>query len=220
MKHWLVSLVVSGLLVAPAIVRGDAGVGAGIGALGGAMVGSHAGPGKNRMENTLIGGVVGGLLGYALGNEAEKQGRVMVNQTLETVPSYTTTTWTHPETHVTYQVTPQPAIQYQGQICREVNIQGTIDGKQETLSGLSCRDDSGQWRLTDRHSVTTAPTSTLVVSRPVTQYVVVEPYRRPYYYYPSYLAPAYLAASLHLHGGHDHRHGYRGGHRYGWRHRH
>ncbi|MEO5354958.1 MAG: hypothetical protein H7835_17330 [Magnetococcus sp. XQGC-1] len=173
-------------------------------------MGSLAGPGKNRLENSLIGGVAGGLLGYAMGNEAEKQGRVVINQTLETAPSRTTTTWVNPETNITYLVTPQPAVQTQGRICREVNIQASIDGKQETLSGLSCRDEYGQWRLTDRNTVA-ATEPTIVVTRPVTQYVVTEP--APYYYpypYPAYAYPGYRPY-----------YGYRGRHHHhGWRHRH
>ena len=192
MKRWLVPLTVTGLLVVPMVVHADAGAGAGVGALEGALVGSLIGPAKSRAGNSLIGAVTGGLLGYAVGNEAEKQGSVMVNQTLERAPSYATTTWVNPETNVTYLVTPQPPQDVQGRICREVTIQASIEGKQENLAGLSCRDANGQWQLTDRTtaSPTVAPAQTVVVSPPPPQqYVVMNP-GPGYYPYPVYPYPA------------------------------
>lgn len=196
MQQGLVCLAAIGFLLTPTLVQADAGAGAGAGALGGALVGSLAGPAKNRVENSLIGAVTGGLLGYALGTEAENEGSYRVNQVLEVAPSYTTTTWVSPATSASYVVTPQPAQMVQGRICREVNIQASIDAKKENLVGLTCRDENGQWRLVDRNSqsvapamsmvpmatqtVTMIPAQTVVVNRPVTRYVVTEPY-----YYPS-----------------------------------
>ncbi|MBF0463243.1 MAG: hypothetical protein HQL87_17905 [Magnetococcales bacterium] len=216
MKNWLVPLVVTSFLAAPTVVHADAGTGAGVGALGGALVGSLAGPAKNRLGNSLIGAVAGGLLGYAMGNETEKQGAVVINQTLETAPSQTTTTWVNPQTNVTYLVTPQAPHDVQGRVCRDVSIQASIDGKQETLAGLSCRDENGQWQLTDRITTgvpaagppmvaTTAP-QTVVVSPPPA-YVVADPY--PYYYPP--------ASGVYIYNGFGpYRHYYDGYGRRGW----
>ncbi|GAB0058260.1 hypothetical protein SIID45300_02606 [Candidatus Magnetaquicoccaceae bacterium FCR-1] len=203
MKRWLiVPLTVTGLLVAPAQARSDAGSGAAVGALTGAMVGSLAGPMKNRVENSLIGAVAGGLLGYAAGNERERQGRTVVYRSLEYAPSYQTTTWVNPESRVSYIVTPRPAANMGGQVCREVEIQATIDARRESLTGLSCRDGAGQWRLMDRVTLD-APTvvTRTVVASPPPSYVVVEPapmvvvprrvYYPDYYHAPYYVRPHY-----------------------------
>ncbi len=212
MKHMLVLWVVTGLLGSASLAHADAGMGAGAGMLGGALVGSLSGPSKSRPGNTLIGAVVGGLMGYAIGNEAEKQGRVVVNQALEVGPSYTTSSWVNPETDVAYVVTPQPARVVEGRVCREVDIKASIDAKRETLSGLTCRDEYGQWRLVDRtaHSVApvrVVPTQTVVVQRPVVRYVVAEP---EVTYYPS------SASSVYIYNGWSRRH-HRHGHRdYDW----
>ncbi|MBF0262666.1 MAG: glycine zipper 2TM domain-containing protein [Magnetococcales bacterium] len=198
MKRWLVvPLTVMGFLVAPEQPRADAGSGAAVGAVTGAMVGSLAGPMKNRVENSLIGAVAGGLLGYAAGNEHERQGRTVVYRSLEYAPSYQTTTWVNPENRVSYIVTPRPVRYRAGQACREVEIQATIDARRETLSGLSCRDGAGQWRLMDRVNLD-APTvvSRTVVASPPPSYVVVEPaptvvVQRRVYYPDYYYAPYY-----------------------------
>ncbi|MEO5339277.1 MAG: hypothetical protein H7837_01990 [Magnetococcus sp. MYC-9] len=98
-----------------------------------------------------------------------------------------------------------------GRICRDVTIQASIDGKREALSGLSCRDENGQWHLTERFStvgrpvVVAPPVQTVVVSSP---HVVMTPYPYPYVSYP--------VASFYVYG----RHGHHGGHHGGWRHRH
>ncbi|MEO5346279.1 MAG: glycine zipper domain-containing protein [Magnetococcus sp. YQC-9] len=203
MKQWLVvPLTVTGLMVAPMTLHADAGSGAAVGALTGAMVGSLSGPMKNRVENSLIGAVAGGLLGYAVGNERERQGSTVVYRSLEYAPSYQTTTWVHPQTHVSYVVTPRPVSYVSGQVCREVEIQASIDARRETLSGMSCRDGAGQWRLMDRVSLQATPvverTTVVVPSPPPPSYVVVEPaptvvVRRNHHYpgYPYYARPYY-----------------------------
>ncbi|MBF0293740.1 MAG: hypothetical protein HQL96_01010 [Magnetococcales bacterium] len=186
MKRWMTMLAAVSLLFSPTLAVADAVGGAGVGAMTGALVGSLSGPAKNRGGNTLIGALAGGLLGYAIGNEEEKQGQVMVNDALEFGTSYNTVTWVNPDSNVSYGITPQPARTVDGRICRELELQARIDGKRETVNGLTCRDDYGQWRLVDRFPppaqvVTSAPPpQTVIVTRPVTRYVVREPV-----YYPS-----------------------------------
>ncbi|MBF0212736.1 MAG: glycine zipper 2TM domain-containing protein [Magnetococcales bacterium] len=181
---FVIPLTLSGFLLLPVPLRADAGQGATVGALSGALVGSLSGPVKNRVENSLIGAVAGGLLGAAIGGERERQGQVVVHRSLEYAPSYQTSTWIHPDTRVSYVVTPRPVSSVRGRVCREVEIRAMIDDRGETLSGLACRDGYGQWRLVDRVSVDPLPSRTVVVSRPVTRHVVVEA-PPPVYYYPA-----------------------------------
>ncbi|MBF0273421.1 MAG: glycine zipper 2TM domain-containing protein [Magnetococcales bacterium] len=212
MKRGLVlPLALAGLLAAPTGAMADGGQGAAVGALGGALVGSLSGPSKNRVENSLIGAFAGGLLGAAIANDRDRQGHVVVHQALEYAPSYQTTTWVHPETHVSYVVVPRPARTIHGRVCREVEIQATIDAKRETLSGLSCRDRSGQWRLVDRVEASPVPAPSVVVAQPASSYVVVE--SPPPVYYPAPLV-IYRGSS------HPYRYGYPRYYDRDWRDRH
>ncbi|MBF0192210.1 MAG: glycine zipper 2TM domain-containing protein [Magnetococcales bacterium] len=202
MKSGLVlPLVLAGMLATPTGAMADGGQGATVGALGGALVGSLSGPSKNRVENSLIGAVAGGLLGAAIANDRERQGHVVVHQALEYAPSYQTSTWIHPDTRVSYAVVPQPVRTIQGRVCREVEIQARIDARRETLTGLSCRDRSGQWRLVDQVEMASShPAPAMVVARPAPGYVVVEP-PRPIYY-PAPVVIYRGSAYPHRHPGH------------------
>ncbi|NGZ06384.1 MAG: glycine zipper 2TM domain-containing protein [Magnetococcales bacterium] len=189
-RYGVVVLVVTGWVAVPMPLGADSG--AAVGALSGALIGSLSGPVKNRVENSLIGAVAGGLLGSAIGSGRAYHGPVVVQQSLEYAPSYQTATWVHPESRVAYVVTPRPASTLDGRVCREVEIQGVIDARRDTLTGLACRDGAGHWRLVDRVSVVTAPAplSPVVVSRPVTRYTVVEP--APVYSVPTVVYPVPL----------------------------
>ncbi len=176
MKYWLVPLTVIGLSSAPVGAWADAVEGAGVGALGGALAGSLAGPAKNRVDNSLIGAVAGGLLGYAVGNEAEKQGHAMVNQTLEAAPPHTTTTWVNPSNGVTYLVTPEPIYHDRGRICRRVHIHTIVNGHKEIMAGLTCRERHGPWRFVEPVATVVEPMpQTIIVQQPPRPVVVMPP---------------------------------------------
>ena len=121
--------------------------GAGIGAASGAIIGQAIG---RNTEATLIGAAVGGLLGYIVGNEMDKYDRQRLNQTYESAPSGTPTTWNNPDSGNRYQVTPEPAYYPPSQPqapCRKAEILATIDGKTEKTYTTACRNSEGQWEL-------------------------------------------------------------------------
>jgi len=121
--------------------------GAGVGAAGGAIIGQAIG---RNTEATLIGAAVGGLLGYIVGNEMDKYDRQRLNQTYESAPSGTPTTWHNPDNGNSYQVTPEPAYYPPSQPqapCRKAEILATIDGKTEKTYTTACRNSEGQWEL-------------------------------------------------------------------------
>lgn len=122
------------------------------GAAGGAAAGAIAGQaiGKNTGA-TLIGAAVGGMLGYAVGNEMDKYDQQQLSQAYETAPSGQTMSWSNPDNHNQYQVTPQPA--YTGpdnRVCRTAEIEAVIDGRSERTRSTACRDSSGNWELQGR----------------------------------------------------------------------
>ena len=118
------------------------------GAAGGALLGQAIG---RTTEATLIGLAVGTMLGYIVGNEMDKHDRQQLNNAYETGPSGQPVTWVNPDTGNNYQVTPQPAYQSPStsQMCREAEIEATIDGQPQKTVSTACRNAQGQWVLTN-----------------------------------------------------------------------
>jgi surface antigen len=119
--------------------------GAVIGAAAGALTGQAIG---HNTGGTLIGMAVGGMLGYIVGNEMDKYDQAQLNRIYETSPSNHRTTWVNPDTKRSYAVTPQPAYtKPSGQVCRNAEIQATVDGRPEKVMSTACRDGNGRWVL-------------------------------------------------------------------------
>lgn len=120
-------------------------IGSGTGAAGGALLGQAIG--KNT-ESALIGAAVGGLLGYVVGNEMDKFDQQQMNSALEHGRSNVPVEWTNPDSNAAYTVTPEPAYQTQsGQMCRNATIAAVIDGQQQTVESVACREGRGVWKL-------------------------------------------------------------------------
>jgi len=121
--------------------------GAGIGALGGAAIGGQVGRSKHRARNAMIGAVAGALLGYAIGNEWDKYDQRRLEQVYENSRSYKTTSWVNPDTNRSYSVTPRPARNINGHVCRKAYIEAVIDGRVEKVETLACRQPDGTWKI-------------------------------------------------------------------------
>ncbi len=118
------------------------------GAAGGALLGQAIG---RTTEATLIGLAVGTMLGYIVGNEMDKFDRQQLNHAYEKGRSGQPVTWVNPDTGNNYQVTPQPvfANTSTNQMCREAEIEATIDGKPQKTVSTACRNAEGQWVLSN-----------------------------------------------------------------------
>ena len=118
------------------------------GAAGGALIGQAIG---RTTEATLIGVAVGTMLGYIVGNEMDKHDRQQLNNTFEQGKSGQPVTWVNPDTGNNYQVTPKPAYNNAStqQVCREAEIEATIDGQPQKTVSTACRNAQGQWVLTN-----------------------------------------------------------------------
>jgi surface antigen len=144
-------LAMAGLLSAALALSGcanNAQSGAGIGALGGGLAGSLIGNSKNKEQNALIGAAVGGVLGYAIGNEMDKADQARLMSIYETSPSNQAHSWVNPDSNNEYVVTPRPARQVSGRVCREAEIESVIDGRRETVMKQACRRSDGRWEMT------------------------------------------------------------------------
>lgn len=126
---------------------GKAQTGAAIGALGGAAVGGQLGPKEDRRKSALIGAGIGAVLGYMIGNEWEKYDQERLNHTLETSQSGRSTAWVNPDTGHRYTATPAPAYHRDGRVYRDVEIDGYVDGRRETVHAKAYRNPDGSWQL-------------------------------------------------------------------------
>lgn len=114
------------------------------GALGGVM-GSHIGGGTGRTAAIIAGTLAGAMIGGAIGRTMDVTDQRYVSNTLETVPDNRSVAWRNPNTGNTFETTPTRTFQSSGRDCREYRIQGEIDGRLETITGLACRDAQGRW---------------------------------------------------------------------------
>jgi surface antigen len=152
------------VLWCPWLLWADGGLG--IGVLGGALVGSLVGHPKNRVQNALIGAVAGGALTEMSRSAAQESGPGVVYRSA-------------PANVVYESVTPDE--------CRQMQTQGYIDGRQETLTGMACRaPGSSTWQYQEaprvvQRSMIYQPQRVVVEQVPQTmtvypsQTVVIEP---------------------------------------------
>ena len=127
-----------------------------VGALGGAVLGgflgSKIGKGSGKLAATGAGVFLGGLLGNELGRNLSCKDQEMASttaqQTLETQPTGTTTSWVNPDSGHSGSYTPTRTYQTaQGKPCREYTTTVVVEGRTETAHGTACREPDGTWKL-------------------------------------------------------------------------
>ncbi|MBF0583422.1 MAG: hypothetical protein HQL80_04210 [Magnetococcales bacterium] len=131
----------------PAPLLADAALAVGL--LGGALVGSLVGPAKNRGQNALIGAVAGGALTHLSTAPVDEQ------------PS--------PSPHP-YPKQPMPRYTMPDLECRQMETQGFVNGRQETLVGTACRTEGGSWQYQEMPRIVSR---TVIYQQPQT--IIVEP---------------------------------------------
>lgn len=123
-------------------------VSTGVGAVVGGVVGNQFGQGSGRTAATILGATVGAFVGSRIGTSMDARDRGQLGYSLEHSPSGSSKSWVNPDTGNRYTVTPDPAYHdASGKVCREFSQTGSIDGHQERLRGLACRDGNGTWRI-------------------------------------------------------------------------
>jgi len=121
--------------------------GAVIGGLGGAAIGGQLGPDDDRGKNALIGAGIGIVLGYLIGNEWDKSDQRKLDDTLEYNRTGRSSDWVNPDTGSSYTATPTRTYRRNGRDYRDVEIDGYVDGKRETVHATAYRRPDGTWQL-------------------------------------------------------------------------
>ncbi len=127
-------------------------VGTLIGAGLGGLAGSQIGKGKGQLAAVGAGVLLGGLLGSEVGKTLDRADQVYAErnaqQTLESAPSGSSSSWDNPDSGNSGTFTPVRTYQSaQGQACREYQTTVTIGGRTETAYGTACRESDGSWKL-------------------------------------------------------------------------
>ena len=128
------------------------GLGTLLGAVAGGVVGSQVGDGRGQLiatgVGTLIGAAIGGGIGRSLDRADELAMQHATQDSLETAPSGTTSTWHNPDSGNRGTVTPQPAYQQSdGTYCREFQQTVTVGGETQEAYGTACRQPDGSWQI-------------------------------------------------------------------------
>ncbi|WP_369699369.1 RT0821/Lpp0805 family surface protein [Thioalkalivibrio sp. ALJT] len=119
--------------------------GAVIGGAAGGVIGSQIGGGRGRTAAIIAGTLAGAAIGGSVGRSMDDVDRMRVSRTLETTPDHQASTWRNPNTGHEYRATPTRTYRSAGKDCREYQVQATIEGRPETITGTACRDESGRW---------------------------------------------------------------------------
>jgi surface antigen len=123
-----------------------------IGAAGGAVLGSKVGSGRGQIAGTAVGTLLGAFIGSEIGKSLDRADRQAMERTtqqsLESNPSGTSSTWRNPDSGHHGTVTPEPAYRAtDGRYCREYQQTVVIDGKTESAYGTACRQPDGTWQI-------------------------------------------------------------------------
>jgi len=141
-----VSLAALGLAACSSVSKQDAGTATG--AILGGAAGSTVGHGTGKTAATIGGSVVGGILGGAIGKSMDDVDQLKLNQSLESNRTNQTTSWSNPDNHNSYSVTPTRTFTgASGEPCRDFTTKAVINGKGQTIYGTACRNSQGKWRV-------------------------------------------------------------------------
>lgn len=122
--------------------------GAVAGAVLGGLAGSTIGAGTGQLVAIGAGAVAGGLLGAAIGNNMENADTQKMNNALEHNAVRKTSKWTNNKTGTKYTMTPMSHVMsYNGNsTCRRYYSTVTQDGKKQSMNGVACRMENGNWQ--------------------------------------------------------------------------
>ena len=126
-------------------------LGAGFGGAAGGYLGSHVGSGLGQTAATIAGASLGALFGSAVARKLAAGDlelmRQATQQSLETAPTGTTTTWRNPDTGHSGAVVAGPATGDATAPCRPFQATVELDGTRESAGGTACRQPDGSWQV-------------------------------------------------------------------------
>ena len=119
-----------------------------IGSIIGGVLGSTVGKGQGRTAAIIAGTIAGAMIGGSVGRSMDETDRIKTAQTLETVRTGVSSTWTNPDSGNQYTVTPTRTYEpTAGAPCREYVVDAVIGGKTEKVYGTACRQPDGSWKV-------------------------------------------------------------------------
>ena len=123
-----------------------------LGAVAGGVAGAQVGKGRGKVVATGVGAVLGALIGSEIGRSLDRADQLALQhttqETLETAPIGTTSTWHNPDSGNSGTVTPtQTYRQSDGRYCREFTQTVTIGNRTEEAYGTACRQPDGSWQI-------------------------------------------------------------------------
>ena len=122
--------------------------GAVAGAVLGGIAGSAIGAGTGQLVAIGVGVIAGGLLGGAIGHNMESTDTEKMNNTLTHNAVRKTSKWTNKHNGAKYTMTPMSeTMTYNGHHdCRKYHSTVNLDGKQQVVNGVACRQENGSWQ--------------------------------------------------------------------------
>ncbi|UEM05896.1 glycine zipper 2TM domain-containing protein [Skermanella rosea] len=156
MRKLVLSIFLSGSLLATAGCADGIGTKQGVGTLGGAaaggLAGSQFGKGKGQLAMTAGGVLLGALLGGEVGKSLDRADQAYATQAANRAydaPVGETIQWQNPESGNYGTVTPirEGRNTQTGQYCREFNQTIYVGGRAEQATGRACQQQDGTWQI-------------------------------------------------------------------------
>ncbi|EWY42156.1 membrane protein [Skermanella stibiiresistens SB22] len=156
MRKLVLSIFLSGSLLATAGCADGIGTKQGVGTLGGAaaggLAGAQFGKGKGQLAMTAGGVLLGALLGGEVGKSLDRADQSYATQAADrayTAPIGEPISWSNPESGNSGIVTPirEGRNNQTGQYCREFNQTIYVGGRAEQATGRACQQQDGTWQI-------------------------------------------------------------------------
>jgi surface antigen len=124
------------------------------GAVLGGLAGSSMGKGKGQLWTTGAGALLGAFVGSSIGQSLDQADMAYHSQAVErayTAPLNESVSWDNPQSGHHGTVTPvrEGRQASTGNVCRQYKQTIVVDGKAETALGTACKNNSGQWVLSN-----------------------------------------------------------------------
>ena len=128
------------------------GLGTLLGAVAGGVVGSQIGDGRGNLIATGVGTLIGAAIGNEIGKSLDRTDQLAMQHatqnSLETAPAGTTSSWHNPDSGNMGTVTPIETYQQSdGTYCREFQQTVTVGGETQEAYGTACRMPDGSWQI-------------------------------------------------------------------------
>ncbi|QQP92091.1 glycine zipper 2TM domain-containing protein [Skermanella sp. TT6] len=156
MRKLVLSIFLSGSLLATAGCADGIGTKQGVGTLGGAaaggLAGAQFGKGRGQLAMTAGGVLLGALLGGEVGRSLDRADQAYATQAADraySAPVGETIRWQNPESGNYGTVTPirEGRNTQTGQYCREFNQTIYVGGRAEQATGRACQQQDGTWQI-------------------------------------------------------------------------